>query len=120
MPPGYVDDVLAGATLIDEAGDAYTVTPEHWAAMVAKYRTKTLTATPPAPVQPVPRSSWPVAAVLASMARKQGDKGVGDTIARLAQTLGAAWMAKEFTALTGVKCGCGDRRRFLNERYPYD
>lgn len=117
-PPGYVADVLSGST-VDEAAGTYDCSPEHWAAMVAKYRTSS-TATPPVPVQPVPRDKWPIGAVLASMARTSDDKGVGDTIARLAAKMGAAWAAKEFEKISGVPCGCVDRRAHYNSKYPYD
>ena len=73
----------------------------------------------PAPVQPIPRNQWPFAAKVAYMARSYTDKGVGDTIARLAEKMGAAWLAKEYEALTGKVCGCGSRQIFLNQKYPY-
>ena len=117
-PPGYVADVLSGATLVDEANDLYECTDEHWAAMVAKYRKPNEEAAP-APIQPIPYEDWPMAARVVRMMRNASDKGVGDTLERIAARMGAAWVAERYEALTGRSCGCNSRRDKANALYPY-
>ena len=117
-PSGYVADVLSGCK-VDEAADTYEITPEHWAAMVAKYRKAGDCAPPTAPVQPVPIESWPMAARVVRMMRNASDKGVGDTLERIAAIMGAAWVAERYEALTGRSCGCNSRRDKANALYPY-
>lgn len=118
-PPGFVDDVLGGADLIDEPNDIYGCSPEHWAAMVAKYRQDGDPSPPPAPIQPIPYADWPAAAKIVHMLRNSSDKGVGDTMERIAARMGAAWVASRYEALTGLSCGCSSRRDKANALYPY-
>lgn len=45
--------------------------------------------------------------------------GVGDTIEKIAKVTGAALVAKAYTKITGKGCGCGKRKKQLNEAFPY-
>ncbi len=46
-------------------------------------------------------------------------RGLGDTVARLAQATGLAAAAKMFERVTGRPCGCEERQRKLNQLFPY-
>lgn len=72
----------------------------------------------PAPAA-VPRAWWPLPLAMISMMAREGDRGIGDTVARIFNPLGGdAW--KEFyRRMTGSECGCEMRQSLLNERYPY-
>lgn len=71
---------------------------------------------PPKPPAPVPREQWPRVVKLIAWRRKEGEAGVGDTLARLVPQ-GEAF--KAFTNRHGIDCGCARRQQKLNERYPY-
>jgi len=88
--------------IVNENGDAITVDVEHPA-----YPSKTN------------RRYWPRLARLVAALRKPGETGVGDTLARVFRLIGAKSMADAYTLLTGQSCGCADRQRKLNERWPY-
>ena len=70
------------------------------------------------PPSPVPRDQWPrwVNAVVA--VSNETDKGVGDTIHRVAGLIGEAFIAS--LKLVGMNCGCERRRDELNIQYPYE
>jgi len=65
------------------------------------------------------RSLWPWAARVAVKLAVEGDAGLGDTIARLAEGFGAGWLARMYVRVTGSDCGCGTRQERLNRRFPY-
>lgn len=68
---------------------------------------------------PVPRSRWPLAVALVAWLARPGDRGVGDTVARVIRPIGGdAWKAW-YREATGHDCGCGDRQAALNAAYPY-
>jgi hypothetical protein len=46
-------------------------------------------------------------------------RGLGDTVAAIANTTGVASVAKVVERLTGRECGCGQRRERLNDLLPY-
>lgn len=47
-------------------------------------------------------------------------KGLGDTIAKITNTLGIDKLAEEVAQAMGKEdCGCNKRRRKLNELFPY-
>jgi hypothetical protein len=50
--------------------------------------------------------------------RKPEDKGVGDTVQRIAAKFGGERF-KAFAAKIGLPCGCTDRQAWFNERFPY-
>ncbi|MGC4033701.1 MAG: hypothetical protein QM754_18605 [Tepidisphaeraceae bacterium] len=49
----------------------------------------------------------------------QGDRGLGDTIARVLDPIGGAAFKRAFKAVTGKDCGCGKRQAALNKLVPY-
>jgi hypothetical protein len=69
--------------------------------------------------------AWPLAVKMLAMGRKPGDKGAGDTLARLFNVLpaykgmGAGDAFKAFMKSIGKPCGCSDRQAKLNAMYPY-
>lgn len=81
----------------------------------------------PAPetIKPVPRDEWPLRVRMVARLRKPEDKGVGDTLARLINTLpaykgtGAGDAFKAITTRLGIDCGCGQRQARANQLYPY-
>jgi hypothetical protein len=68
-------------------------------------------------IAPEPRP-WPLAVRLMASQREAGEIGVGDTLHRLMGDSAESFEAW-FVAATGRKCGCGDRRQWLNWMYPY-
>ncbi len=72
----------------------------------------------PEPVNHVPRDQWPFAArIIAKLATKE-DAGIGSTIHRLAGRAGELY-EWAFQAIAKKPCGCRDRAKWLDERYPY-
>ena len=51
--------------------------------------------------------------------RAEGDRGVGDTIARLVRPLGGETFKVAFKRVFGFNCGCDRRQETLNMRWPY-
>jgi predicted O-methyltransferase YrrM len=72
------------------------------------------------PVQAVPRSQWPLLLRPVELLASHRDMGIGDTLHRCLERLGAGTLAEWYTKLTGSDCGCGDRQRKLNAMYPYE
>lgn len=46
------------------------------------------------------------------------DRGLGDTVARVARATGIAAVARTVERVTGRPCGCAGRRAALNARFP--
>jgi len=67
----------------------------------------------------VPRDQWPLWARLASALAKDGDKGIGDTIARTIGPVGGDAFKAWYQKVVGQDCGCGDRAAWLSARFPY-
>jgi len=69
---------------------------------------------------------WPLKVQLLARLRKPSDKGAGDTLARVFNLLpvykgmGAGDAIKAFMAAISRECGCDDRRKKMNEWYPYE
>lgn len=78
------------------------------------------------PASPAPRESgeafanWPWLVRRVAALRAPGDRGLGDTIARHLNSLGAGALKWFHRKLTGRDCGCADRQQRLNALYPYD
>jgi hypothetical protein len=58
-------------------------------------------------------------AKVVSLLKKQEDKGVGDTVERLAHVIGADKIAKAYETVTHKPCGCQKRKEKLNGEYGY-
>jgi len=70
-------------------------------------------------------TEWPKIIRLLAWFRTPADTGVGDTIAhnlnRIPAFKGMGASDAFIVVMTnlGISCGCADRRKNLNERYPY-
>lgn len=65
------------------------------------------------------RARWPKVARSVAWLRAGGDRGIGDTVARLVAGVGGDTLAEWYERITGGSCGCDDRQAGLNSRYPY-
>ena len=70
-------------------------------------------------VRALPLDDWPLAIQLVGWLRVTGERGVGDTVARLAKNVGAAAVAERFESLTSKSCKCSNRQAYLNAKYAY-
>jgi len=46
-------------------------------------------------------------------------EGLGDTVSGLTEIMGIKKAVKKMTEITGRPCGCEERRKKLNELFPY-
>ncbi len=126
-PAEYLSELQAAAIRHDAHSMTFNLGDPKYQAIQNKYRVKGqvtgIAARSPAatnhktgtPVaDPKDQSSWPVLARVAAKMAKPEDKGVGDTVQRLAALVGG----EQFKALV-PNCGCSDRQKWLNEKYPY-
>ena len=65
------------------------------------------------------RNLWPMAVVAVARLRKEGDIGLGDTIVHLIGDKNSDRFKRLFHKIVGRTCGCADRQRWLNARFPY-
>ena len=47
-------------------------------------------------------------------------KGLGDSVAKVANAIGADKIAAAWSNTTGKDCGCKKRQEALNKMFPYD
>ena len=78
----------------------------------------TVTAGPPR-IQSVPMDDWPSWTWLVMLARKPEDKGLGDTVVHLIGDARSARFKEWFQQKFGKTCGCTERQRWLNQKFPY-
>jgi hypothetical protein len=69
--------------------------------------------------RPVPRDEWPAWVRGVASRRKEGEAGVGDTLARLFNPLGAGDAYKAMRKMLGMPCSCERDQERLNTLYPY-
>lgn len=50
---------------------------------------------------------------------KRKSKGLGDSIEKLTEATGIKTAVKLFSEITGVDCGCDERKEKLNQLFPY-
>lgn len=50
---------------------------------------------------------------------KRKSKGLGDTIEKITEATGIKSAVKLFTDITGIDCGCDERKAKLNAMFPY-
>lgn len=74
--------------------------------------------TPAEPPEPQPSHKWPTWAVAIARFAKPHDTGVGDTAQRIAAAFGGEFF-KTFASSIGMPCGCTQRQKEWNTRYPY-
>jgi len=58
---------------------------------------------------------WPIWAKAIAQLRSDADIGVGDTVHRLVM----GDQVETILRILGVKCGCTDRRKWLNKKFAY-
>lgn len=64
------------------------------------------------------RSGWPMWATMVAVARTTEDRGVGDTVKRIASIVGAERF-EQIAANLGMPCHCTKRQSKWNKMYPY-
>lgn len=74
---------------------------------------------PPQPEAPVPYEQWPAWVKAMVKWKQEGEAGAGDTAHRLLESMGVDWFWKTFVVKLLGSCKCEQRRRALNQRYPY-
>lgn len=62
--------------------------------------------------------SWPLILEPFKLLAKDGDKGLGDIVARVIGPIGGDAFKKWHFQLFGKPCSCGDRQDLLNEDFP--
>lgn len=67
----------------------------------------------------VPRDAWPIYIKMIALKAEAGDKGVGDTIARVIGPIGGDSFKRWFAEVFGRSCGCDQRQDSLNLQFPY-
>lgn len=70
-------------------------------------------------VTPVQFDDWPIWAKTLRRLRKAEDKGVGDTVQRIAAWFGGERF-KTFSSKIGLPCGCTERQADWNKTYTYE
>jgi len=53
------------------------------------------------------------------MARRKKAQGLGDTIEQITEATGIKAVVEKFSKVTGIDCGCEDRKEVLNKLFPY-
>jgi hypothetical protein len=71
-------------------------------------------------VRAVPSQDWPRWAKDIEKDRQATDAGLGDTVARIIGNTKSAAFKNWFQQIFGKSCGCAERQRWLNQRYPYE
>ena len=79
---------------------------------VSKARPRRLT-------QPLNRDGWPFWAWSLKWMRSKADKGAGDTIQRIAASMGGEQF-KKLSKRIGLPCRCAERQAEWNKSYPYE
>ena len=78
---------------------------------------------PPAPpiarIRPTPCADWPLWTRALSKFRHPEDTGLGDTIVHLIGDTRSENFKQWFTRKFGKTCGCTNRQRWLNQKFPY-
>ena len=65
--------------------------------------------------EPKPLPAW---AKALSLLKADGEVGLGDTIERIVGPIGGEAF-KKWAKSKGFSCGCSQRKRHLNKRFPY-
>ena len=76
-------------------------------------------ASTPARIQSVPDEKWPLWAKSLRKFSRPADMGIGDTIVHLIGDTNSARFRTWFQRKFGKSCGCTERQRWLNQKYPY-
>lgn len=124
-PAGYLEEFEQHVVRREPSGAWVDEDSPEWRAMKERYaptraaeQPKPPTKKPAAPSPAVPREKWPAWISKIAEHAAPPDRGVGDTVERMAGGAGKLFKAM-FTKITGRDCGCDGRRDSLNARYPY-
>jgi len=115
-PPGYIHSLVTSSARED--AEYYYFKVGDYARLYEKYRGQ---AYQPKYSQDLDRQAQKVPRLVKWLTRlrKPDDRGIGDTIERMLASAGGRPF-KHIMHLLHLPCGCDDRQRWLNERYPYD
>ena len=64
-------------------------------------------------------ADWPVWLRALAKFRRAKDTGLGDTLVHLIGHARSEKFKKWFAGKFGKTCGCSERQRWLNQKYPY-
>ena len=53
------------------------------------------------------------------MAFKMKHRGFGDTVEAITRAPGIKKVVEKISEATGQDCGCGERKEYLNKKFPY-
>jgi hypothetical protein len=53
------------------------------------------------------------------MAFNMKKKGLGDTVEAITTATGIKKVVEKISKVTGKECGCGKRKEYLNNKFPY-
>jgi hypothetical protein len=70
-------------------------------------------------VTPTPLTDWPLWTRAIVKFRHARDTGLGDTLVHLIGDARSERFKKWFTRKFGKTCGCTERQRWLNQKFPY-
>jgi hypothetical protein len=77
------------------------------------------TSPPPPRITPTPSANWPLWTRALQKFRHPEDRGLGDTLVHLIGDTRSERFKKWFTRKFGKTCGCTNRQRWLNQKFPY-
>lgn len=70
-------------------------------------------------IRPLPMTQWPDWAKALAQDRQPADKGLGDTIVHVIGDARSEKFKSWFKEKFGTSCGCTERQRWLNQKFPY-
>jgi hypothetical protein len=71
-------------------------------------------------IRPLPMDAWPRWAKDLTQDRQPEDTGLGDTIVHVIGGARSEKFKSWFNETFGINCGCIERQRWLNQRFPYE
>jgi hypothetical protein len=84
------------------------------------FRREKITIEPAPPrIPPTPLADWPTWTRVAAKFRHPEDRGLGDTLVHLIGDARSERFKKWFRRKFDRTCGCTERRRWLNQKFPY-
>lgn len=115
-PEGYSQQLAELATRED--ADHYYFRLEVYAQLYQRYRGQPYA---PKHAQRIEREAERLPRLVKWLGRfrQPADRGLGDTLERMMAKAGGRTF-KHLMALLRLPCGCEDRRRWLNERFPFN
>jgi hypothetical protein len=71
-------------------------------------------------IRPLPIDQWPQWAKTLAQDRQPEDKGLGDTVVHVIGDALSEKFRNWFKEKLGTSCGCAERQRWLNQKFPYE